>query len=219
MTQLRVTKRELLFLGGAGAVAAFTAGSFGSIRPAFAAPKVGVSAPAFTAVDSNGKTHSLADFKGKTVILEWTNHDCPYVVKHYGTKNMQTLQKEAAEAGIVWLSIISSAPGTQGYVQGDEANRISKDQKSVRTATLLDPAGTVGRAYDARTTPHMYIIDAGGNLVYMGGIDDRPTANWADVKGAKNYVRAALADMAAGRPIAAPVTRPYGCSVKYDSTS
>ena len=214
MTEFRLTKRELLGLGGAGVVAALTA-PYGLIRPAHAAPKVGIAAPAFTAVDSNGAKHALADYKGKMVILEWTNHECPFVEKHYGTQNMQALQRDAVGDGIVWLSVISSAPGTQGYVEGKEANAVSKEHKAAPSAILLDPKGTVGRAYGARTTPHMYIIDPAGTLVYMGGIDDRPTANWDDVKGAKNYVRAALDDLAAGRPVAAPVTRPYGCSVKY----
>lgn len=180
-----------------------------------AAPSVGSPAPTFTAVDSNGQSHDLADFRGKTVILEWTNHDCPYVVKHYGTGNMQSLQKDSTGEGAVWLSVISSAPGTQGNVDGATANRLTSDREAAPTAVLLDPEGTVGRAYDARTTPHMYIIDPEGTLVYMGGIDDRPTARWSDVEGATNYVRLALADMAANRPVAEPVTRAYGCSVKY----
>ncbi len=215
MTSLRMTRRGTLALGGAAGLAALSAGPLGMIRPALAAPNVGAPAPAFKAVDSYGKEHALADFGGKTVILEWTNHDCPFVRKHYGTGNMQALQREATGQGIVWLSVISSAPGTQGYVEGPEANRLSKERDAVPSAVLLDPKGEVGRSYDARTTPHMYIIDPDGTLVYMGGIDDRPTANWDDVKAAKNYVRAALSDLAQGRPVATPVSRPYGCSVKY----
>ena len=153
------------------------------------------------------------------MVLEWTNHGCPFVQKHYGTGNMQALQRDAADKGIVWLSVISSAPGLQGYVEGKEANRLSRERDAVPTAVLLDPKGKVGRSYDARTTPHMYVIDAAGTLVYMGGIDDRPTANWADVDGATNYVRAALDDVAAGRPVATPTARPYGCSVKYGRSS
>lgn len=220
MTTLRVTRREFFAIGGAGAVIALASGPLGLIRPAAAAaPKIGAGAPAFEAMDSNGKMHSLADFKGKTVVLEWTNHDCPYVVKHYSTGNMQALQRDAVADGIVWLSVISSAPGRQGYVEGEEANRLSKKRDAAPSVVLLDPNGKVGRSYDARTTPHMYVIDAAGTLVYMGGIDDRPTTNRADIEGATNYVRAALADMAAGRPVATPVSRPYGCSVKYGRSS
>lgn len=187
------------------------------LATANAAPQVGAPAPAFTATDSNGVTHSLADFRGKTVVLEWTNHDCPFVIKHYATDNMQALQRAATATGVVWLAVISSAPGEQGHVSGAEANRIAAERKAAPTAILLDPDGTVGRAYAARTTPHMYIIDAAGTLVYMGGIDDRPTADKADVPGATNFVRAALDDIAAGRPVATPTSRPYGCSVKYKS--
>lgn len=219
MTTLPVTRREMLVIGGVGFAAALLSGPLGLVRPAFAEPKVGKAAPDFTAVDSNGKSHSLADFRGKTVVLEWTNHGCPFVQKHYGTGNMQALQREAMDKDVVWLSVISSAPGRQGYVEGVEANRLSKERDAVPTAVLLDPKGKVGRSYDARTTPHMYVIDAAGKLVYMGGIDDRPTANWADVEGATNYVRAALDDVAAGRPVATPTARPYGCSVKYGPSS
>jgi hypothetical protein len=151
--------------------------------------------------------------------LEWTNHLCPYVGKHYGTGNMQALQRETTGSGMIWLTIISSAPNTQGYVDGPEANKLTVDRKAAPTAVLLDPKGTVGRSYDARVTPHMYIVDAKGTLVYMGGIDDKPTTDWDDVKTATNYVRAALDDMAKGRPVANPVTRPYGCTVKYDTSS
>jgi peroxiredoxin len=185
--------------------------------PLQAAPQVGAPAPAWTGVDSNGKTHSLADFRGKTVVLEWTNHDCPYVMKHYGSGNMQALQRDATAKGVVWLAVISSAPGEQGFVSGAEANRIAADRKAAPTATILDPDGSIGRAYGARTTPHMYVIDGNGTLVYMGGIDDRPTADKADVAGARNFVRAALDDLAAGRAVATSTSRPYGCSVKYKS--
>lgn len=180
-----------------------------------AAPSVGAPAPAFSATDSNGIDHALADYSGRVVVLEWTNHDCPYVGKHYGAGNMQALQKQATADGIVWLSVISSAPGTQGHVSGAEANRLTTSRDAAPTAVLLDPEGTIGRAYDARTTPHMYVIDADGTLVYMGGIDDRPTTDPADLDGATNYVSAALADLAAGREVAVKTSRPYGCSVKY----
>jgi peroxiredoxin len=211
-----LNRRDVLLLAGTTALIGATSGL---IRPAFAAPKPGLAAPAFTLSDSNGKTRSLEDYRGKTVILEWTNHLCPYVGKHYGTGNMQALQHETTGNGVVWLTIISSAPNTQGYVDGPEANKLTADRKAVPTAVLFDPKGTVGRSYDARVTPHMYIIDAKGTLVYMGGIDDKPTTDWDDVKTATNYVRAALDDMAKGRPVANPVTRAYGCTVKYDTSS
>lgn len=184
---------------------------------AIAAPAIGAPAPAFTARTAGGETRSLADYAGKVVVLEWTNHDCPYVRKHYGSGNMQALQKDAAGDGVVWLTVISSAPGEQGYVQGAEAKRIAADAGARPSEILLDPDGTVGRAYGAKTTPHMYVIDRDGRLVYMGGIDDRPTTDPDDIKGATNHVAAALADVAADRPVASPSTRPYGCSVKYRS--
>ncbi len=185
---------------------------------AYAKPEVGKPAPAFTAVDSNGKTHTLGDFRGKTVVLEWTNHDCPYVKKHY-TGNMQQLQKDATGDGVVWLSVISSAPGEQGHVSGEKANQLTKERGAAPTAVLFDETGVVGRAYDARTTPHMYIINGEGTLVYMGGIDDKPTADKADIAGATNYVKLALANMKAGKPVEPAVTRAYGCSVKYSTKS
>ena len=183
--------------------------------PAMAAPRVGEPAPKFTGTDTDGNSRSLSDFRGKTVVLEWTNRDCPYVRKHYGTGNMQAIQKQATADGAIWLTIISSAPGKQGYASPELADRVASEQGASPTAILLDPDGTIGRAYDARTTPHMYVIDADGTLVYMGGIDNRPTADWGDVEGAKNHVLAALADVAAGTPVQTPTSRPYGCSVKY----
>jgi peroxiredoxin len=186
---------------------------------AHAAPETGKAAPDFTAADSNGKTVKLSDYKGKIVVLEWTNDGCPYVQKHYSSSNMQTLQKEETAKGIVWLTIISSAPGEQGYVKGDEANKLTLSRGASPTAVLLDPEGKLGRLYDARTTPHMFIVNQEGTLVYMGGIDDKPTANMADIKTAKNYVRAALDSVQAGKPVENAVTRPYGCSVKYKYSS
>ncbi|WKW50840.1 thioredoxin family protein [Rhodomicrobium lacus] len=180
-----------------------------------AAPEVGKPAPDFSATDSKGRTVKLSDYRGKTVVLEWTNDGCPYVQKHYSTNNIQSLQKDAAAKGIVWLSVISSAPGEQGAVSGAEADKLSETRGAAPAAVLLDAEGKVGRLYDARTTPHMFIVNGDGTLVYMGGIDDKPTAIPSDVKAAKNYVRAALDDLAAGKPVATPVTRPYGCSVKY----
>jgi peroxiredoxin len=180
-----------------------------------AAPRVGQPAPAFSGIDTSGKTWSLDELRGTPIILEWTNHDCPYVKKHYGAGNMQALQAEATKAGYTWLSVISSAPGKQGHVGPAEADALTSARNAVPTAVLLDPDGTIGRAYDARTTPHMFIIDEAGTLVYMGGIDDRPTSDPADIDGATNYVRAAMVDRAAGKPVSQPATRPYGCSVKY----
>ena len=182
---------------------------------AIAAPRVGEPAPDFTGVDTQGKTHRLADYRGKTVVLEWTNHDCPYVRKHYGAGNLQEQQREAAAQGVIWLSVISSAPGQQGYVSPAEADELTRSRKAAPHAVLLDPEGRIGRAYGAKTTPHLYIIDEAGKLVYMGGIDSLATADPADVPKATQYVRVALKERAAGQPISAPVTRPYGCSVKY----
>jgi peroxiredoxin len=185
------------------------------IAAAHAAPEIGKPAPDFSVVDSNGKTAKLSDYRGKTVVLEWTNDECPYVVKHYSTGNMQALQKDATAKGVVWLSIISSAPGEQGYVTGEKANKLTKSRGAAPTSVLLDPDGKTGKLYDAKTTPHMYVVDAQGMLVYMGGIDDKATTAAADVKAAKNYVRAALDAIAAGKPVPTAITRPYGCSVKY----
>jgi hypothetical protein len=148
-------------------------------------------------------------------VLEWTNHECPYTVKHYATGNMQALQRSATEAGVIWLTVASSRPGAQGHVNGLEADQLTEERNARPTAVLLDAGGNLGRLYGARTTPHMFIIDALGTLVYMGAIDDQPTANPASVKVARNYVREALDAISQGRPIAAVSTRPYGCSVKY----
>jgi peroxiredoxin len=182
---------------------------------AYAAPQVGKPAPEFTAVDSNGKTVKLADFRGKIVVLEWTNDGCPYVKKHYTSNNMQALQKEETAKGVVWLTVISSSPGAQGHVTGEEANKLTETRGAAPTAVLLDPEGDLGHLYDARTTPHMFIVNGDGAIVYMGGIDDKPTSDPADIKTARNYVRAALDNLAAGAPVENAVTRPYGCSVKY----
>jgi hypothetical protein len=186
---------------------------------ALAAPEIGNPAPDFSAVDSNGKSVKLSDYRGKTVVLEWTNDGCPYVKKHYSSNNMQSLQKEAAQKGIVWLTIISSAPGAQGYLTGDEANKLTETRGAAPAAVIFDPEGTLGHLYDARTTPHMFIVNGEGTLAYMGGIDDMATTEVEDIKTAKNYVRAALDDLAAGAPIKNAVTRPYGCSVKYKPAS
>ncbi len=199
------------------ALAALFAGVAAFAVPTFANVQAGKAAPDFTAVDSNGKSHQLSSFKGKTVVLEWTNDGCPYVQKHYGGANMQALQKAAADSGVVWLTVISSAPGTQGHVDGAGANKLTDGRKALPTAVLLDSTGKVGKLYDAKTTPHMYVIDPKGNLAYAGAIDDKPTANQADLKGARNYVTEALAAVAAGKAPEVTTTRAYGCSVKYGS--
>ena len=185
------------------------------VSTAEAAPVVGQPAPVFTAVDSNGVSHSLAAFKGKTVVLEWTNNECPYTRKHYESGNMQRLQQEATALGVVWLSVISSAPGKQGYVKGPEANALTASRGAHPTAVLLDPTGAVGRLYEAQTTPHMFVVDKTGVLRYMGAIDDHPTASPASLAGARNYVREALAAVASGKAVAVASTEPYGCSIKY----
>ena len=184
------------------------------VTPALAAPRVGQPAPAFTAVDSNGERHSLSDFAGRTVILEWHNPGCPFVQKHY-QGNMQKTQAAAIADMAVWLTVNSGAPGKQGHMDGKAANaRIARD-KARPTAYLLDPAGTIGRAYDARTTPQMFVIDGKGVLRYAGAIDDKPTADVADIAEARNHVLAALSDMKARKPVAVTTSRPYGCAVKY----
>jgi peroxiredoxin len=208
----RLDRRLLIALAAAAGLMAPAAQA-----QAPSAPLIGKPAPAFEAVDADGKTRSLTEFRGKTVVLEWTNNGCPYVRKHYDAGNMQALQAAAARDGVVWLSIVSSAPGMQGYFTPAAAKAWKVKEKARAASVLLDPSGVVGRLYDARTTPHMYVIDRAGTLVYMGGIDDRPSADPASLKGAKNYVAAALADVKAGRPVAQAATRPYGCSVKYGS--
>jgi peroxiredoxin len=182
-----------------------------------AAPSAGQAAPAFTLVDAEGTQRSLADFRGKTVVLEWTNEGCPYVQKHY-TGAMQALQREATADGVVWLTIISSAPGAQGHVEGDAARQWKTRTNGASTHLLLDPTGEVGKRYGAKTTPDMRVINAEGQLVYVGGIDDRPTNKPEDLEGANNFVRAALDDLEAGRAVRTPFAAPYGCSVKYPET-
>lgn len=179
------------------------------------AVKVGEPAPAFTGTDSHGQAHKLADYRGKYVVLEWTNNGCPYTRKHYDSGNMQALQKEWTGKGVVWLTVLSSAAGEQGYMTADQENAYMMKVHAAPTAALLDPEGSIGREYDARTTPHMYVIDPAGKLIYEGAIDDHPTTELADVKQSKNYVSAALAQAMAGQPVGTPYTRPYGCSVKY----
>ena len=191
------------------------AASLAALSLAIAAPIVGKPAPQFTATDANGKSRSLADYKGKTVVLEWTNDGCPYVKKHYGSGNMQKLQQEVTAAGGVWLSIVSSAPGKQGYVLGAAANQLTASRAAHPTAVLLDPAGVIGHAYEAQTTPHMFVIDPAGVVRYMGAIDDQPTTDVSTISIARNYVREAFAAVSTGAKVAETATDPYGCSVKY----
>jgi len=192
-----------------------------TVLAAFGAPiwaqsaSVGQAAPGFELLDTQGKAVKLSDFKGKHVVLEWTNPGCPFVVKHYGSQNMQSLQKEAGAKQVVWLSISSTAQGHGDYLAPAALAGQYQSWGAAPAAMLMDDSGKVGRAYGARTTPHMYLIDPQGVLVYAGGIDDKRSANPADVKTAKNFVRAALADSLAGKPVATPSAAPYGCSIKY----
>lgn len=195
------------------AAAALSAGA--AVQAARSAAVAGQPAPVFSVKDAEGRTRTLGEFRGKTVVLEWTNHDCPYVRKHYGSNTMQQLQRDARRDGAVWLSVVSSAPGKQGHVTPAQAKSLSASRGAQPTAVLLDPTGAVGRAYDARTTPHMFVVNGGGRIVYAGGIDDKATSDTGDLKTARPLVRLALADVKAGRPVAVPTSRPYGCSVKY----
>jgi peroxiredoxin len=187
----------------------------GAAERARAQAVVGQPAPAFTLSDSNGETRSLVEFKGRPVVLEWWNYQCPFVGKHYGSGNMQKLQKEWTAKGVTWLTVSSSAAGKQGYVDAAQANALMREKGGAPTAILLDHDGTVGRAYGAKTTPHMFVIDAKGTVVYAGGIDDRPSTDLSDIPGATNYVEGALEALTAGQPVKVASSRPYGCSVKY----
>lgn len=183
--------------------------------PVWSVVRVGEPAPDFTGTDSYGETLRLSDLRGEVVVLEWTNHDCPYVRKHYGSGNMQAQQRQATAGGAVWLSVISSAPGKQGHVTAAQANALTAQRGAAPTAVILDPEGTIGRLYGAKTTPHMYIVDAEGTLRYMGGIDSIVSADPADIPRATQYAQRALEEILVGDPVSTPVTRPYGCSVKY----
>jgi len=176
---------------------------------------VGAPAPAFTCADSNGKQRSLGEFKGRTVVLEWTNRGCPYVRKHYDKGNMQGLQRKYADKGVAWLTVMSSAPGREGYLGASDANTHVKAVRAAPAAVLMDPDGRLGRLYGAMTTPHLFVIDAKGTLAYAGAIDDKPSTDSEDIPGARNLVAAALDALLAGKPVAVPATKPYGCSVKY----
>ncbi|MBT9330218.1 thioredoxin family protein [Paracidobacterium acidisoli] len=179
------------------------------------AVRVGSTAPNFTGTDIHGKTHKLSDYRGKYVVLEWTNNGCPYTQKHYESGNMQALQREWTAKDVVWLTILSSAPGKQGYMTGPAESAYLSREHADPTTALLDPAGGIGRQYEAKTTPHMFVIDPSGKLIYEGAIDDHPTTDPADIRISKNYVSEALTEAMSGQPVAIPYTRPYGCSVKY----
>lgn len=179
------------------------------------AQRVGEPAPQFQATDSNGQSHKLSDYRGKFVVLEWHNNGCPYTRKHYESGNMQGLQKEWTNKGVVWFTVVSSAPGQQGYVTAIEENTYLKQMNAVPTAALLDPSGELGRLYAAKTTPHMFVINPAGTLIYDGAIDSKATTEREDIQSAKNYVSDALQEAMAGKPVTTATTRPYGCSVKY----
>ena len=211
-----IGRRECLVGGLLGAAAIL--GLDIALHPGAAAQvRVGAPAPAFTLPASNGRTVSLADFKGKTLVLEWSNHDCPYVGKHYRGNNMQALQKKWTAQNVVWLTVISSAPGMQGHVTAAEANKLTVERGAAPSAVLLDPKGVAGRAYGARVTPHMFVISGDGMVVYAGGIDDKQSAQIEDLKTARNFIDNALTELSQGKPVYVTGARAYGCTVKYGS--
>lgn len=179
------------------------------------AARVGDAAPDFSGTDTHGQTHKLTDYKGKFVVLEWTNNGCPYTKKHYVSGNMQALQKQWTGKGVVWLTILSSAPGQQGFMTASQENAYLQEEHAMPSAAILDPQGVIGHLYSAKTTPHMFVIDPAGKLVYEGAIDDHATTDASDIPASKNYVTAALTAATAGQAVATAYTRPYGCSVKY----
>jgi peroxiredoxin len=181
-----------------------------------AAPEIGQPAPAFKGKTSDGKDLSLEDLKGKTVVLEWTNADCPFVVKHYGSNNMQALQETYTDKGVQWIRVISSAPGKQGHMTAEQAKAYDKENKVKATATLLDESGVIGKAYEAKTTPHMFVINSEGTLVYMGAIDSIKSTNPSDIIKAERYVANALDATLAGTDVQVASTQPYGCGIKYE---
>lgn len=207
-----MTRQRLLPTIYANALVAALSISFVTTLSARAA-QIGSQAPDFHGTDSNGKTQSLDQYHGKFVVLEWHNHDCPYTVKHYKSGNMQSLQKQWTAKGVVWLTVISSAPGQQGYVDAPQENAYLKKMDAKPTAAILDPKGAIGHLYDAKTTPNMYVIDPSGKLICA--IDDHATTDVSDIPSSKNYVSAALTEAMTGQAVQTPVSRPYGCSVKY----
>jgi len=215
-TQMMIRERLGIVAGMTAAVMA-TAGALIAFSAEAQTPAASAAAPAFTGTTATGETVSLADFAGKTVVLEWTNHDCPFVKKHYNEEyaNMQALQSGAADDDVVWLTVISSAPGKQGHVSPDEALAIAEANDAAPAHVILDESGEIGRAYSAKTTPHMFVIEADGALAYDGAIDSISTARVADIPKATNYVTAALGAVAAGEAPDPAATKPYGCSVKY----
>lgn len=184
---------------------------------ALAAAAIGQPAPQFSATDTAGRTVALADYRGRTVVLEWVNPGCPYVRKHYGAANMQATQQAAVDKGVVWLAINSTAPDATDYLKPAAMGAWMAEHKAAASATLMDESGQVGRAYGARTTPHLYVIDAKGTLVYAGAIDSKPTARVADIASATNHVKQALAELLAGKPVSTAATQPYGCTIKYSN--
>ena len=190
-----------------------------TVSPLVWAAKVGDAAPEFTATASNGKTVRLSDYRGKYVVLEWHNNGCPYVRKHYKSGNMQRLQKQWTSEGVIWFTILSSAPGKQGHVTASEENDYLAKMQAAPTAALLDPTGEIGHLYDAKTSPQMVVINPQGLVIYSGAIDDKPTTDLQDVPTATNYVSLALQQSMAGKQVETPATRPYGCSVKYADSS
>jgi len=181
----------------------------------YAEPVVNQAAPLFSGLTAEGTTLKLADLRGKTVILEWTNHECPFVVKHYQSGNIPALQKQAAAQDIVWLQIISSAPGKQGYVDAETAKKLNLARDAHPANIVFDASGAIGKLYAATNTPQLFIIDAQGVLLYKGGIDSIASADQADIAQAQNYISSALKELAAGKPISTAVTKPYGCTIKY----
>ena len=182
---------------------------------AHAAPQIGQVAPEFSLTDINGNRHSLSDYRGKTVVIEWVNPECPFVRKHYRSGNIPALQKAATADGVIWLSINSGHPGAQGDYDKAQVEAWMKSNQVASTAYFRDPDGKVGKLYDARTTPHLFIVNSAGALVYAGGIDDVRSADVDDLAKANNYVKAALADLKAGNPVATPTSKPYGCGIHY----
>ena len=210
------------FLAWAGASASVAVSSKAGARsrdlPRPMTLVVGDAAPDFTLTDTKNVAHALSTYRGSAVVLEWTNHECPYVAKHYGTRNMQRLQAEATVGGAIWLSIVSAGHGGSGFISPADANQLTRSRGASPTAVLLDCTGEVGRLFGAMTTPHMFVIAPDGNLAYMGAIDDQRSTDPATVPIARNFVREALADLRAGRPVATAFTAPYGCSIKYPAT-